>query len=230
VNNQWPSGGKSLFEHEKKWELNWIKSIFQSHSRIKNIISGVGLIKKINLLLSILKISMCSWLDVAYLSTKPPAVTLSRFRSGLREDLCRDFFARGICDIEYAYQIVWDLDVLRESYFQGNLDYKRQSTKSNSERSQYKNSPNTSIQKEDDKWKWYVESVPGPTLALNVINARLWSCGEGLSQQIKSLLFWWATISRKGRYTEESCVPRQLGEWLWWCHWIRGASRLYSTH
>ena len=106
------------------------------------------------------------------LSTKPPIVTLSRFRSGLRKDLYRDFFARGICDIEYAYQIVWDLDVLRESYFQGNLDYKRQSTKSNSERSQYKNNPNTSIQKEDDKWKWHVESVPGPTIAFNVINAR----------------------------------------------------------
>ena len=61
---------------------------------------------------------------------------------------------------EYAYQIVRDLDVSRGSYFQNNLDYKSQSTKSNPEQSQYKNNPSCSIQKEDDKGKRQLESVP----------------------------------------------------------------------
>jgi len=85
-------------------------------------------------------------------------MTLFRFRSGLHEDLHREFFARGVCDLEHAYQIVRDLDVSRGSYFQDTLDYKSQSTKSNSERSQYKN-PTSSIQKEDDKGKLHVEYV-----------------------------------------------------------------------
>jgi len=64
-----------------------------------------------------------------------PTVTLFRFRSGLRENLYRELFARGVCDLEHAYQIVRDLDVSRGSYFQDNLDYKSQSTKSNLEQS-----------------------------------------------------------------------------------------------
>ena len=35
-----------------------------------------------------------------------PTVTLYRFRSGLHEDLRREFFARGVCDLEHAYQII----------------------------------------------------------------------------------------------------------------------------
>jgi len=37
-----------------------------------------------------------------------PIVTLSRFRSGLHDDLCRELFARGVCDLEHTYQIAWD--------------------------------------------------------------------------------------------------------------------------
>jgi len=82
-----------------------------------------------------------------------PTVTLSRFRSGLCENLRRKLFARGVCDLEHAYQIVRDLDVSRGSYFQDNLDYNSQSTKSSLEQSQYKKNSNRSIQKEDDKGK-----------------------------------------------------------------------------
>ena len=35
-----------------------------------------------------------------------PTVTLSRFRSGLRDDLCRKLLARGVSNLEHAYQIV----------------------------------------------------------------------------------------------------------------------------
>jgi len=37
-------------------------------------------------------------------------VVLSRFRSGLREDLRREFFVRDISTLEHAYQLVQDLD------------------------------------------------------------------------------------------------------------------------
>ena len=46
-----------------------------------------------------------------------PTVTLSRFRSGLCENLRRKLFARGVCDLEHAYQIVRDLYISRGSYF-----------------------------------------------------------------------------------------------------------------
>jgi len=46
-----------------------------------------------------------------------PTVTLSRFRFGLCENLFREFFARGVCDLEHAYQIVRDLYISRGSYF-----------------------------------------------------------------------------------------------------------------
>ena len=36
---------------------------------------------------------------------------LFRFKSGLHEDLYRELFAGGFCDLEHAYQIVRDLDV-----------------------------------------------------------------------------------------------------------------------
>jgi len=87
-------------------------------------------------------------------------VTLSRFKSGLCENLCRELFARDVCDLEHAYQIVRDLNVSRESYFLDDLDYKSQSTKFNLEQSQYKNSFSRPIQKEDDKGRGQVESVP----------------------------------------------------------------------
>ena len=45
-------------------------------------------------------------------------VTLFRFRSGLRDDLRRELFARGVSDLEHAYQIVRDLDASRGSYCQ----------------------------------------------------------------------------------------------------------------
>jgi len=101
-----------------------------------------------------------------------PTVTLSRFKADLCENFHRELFARGVCDLEHAYQIVRDLDVSQGSYFQDNLDYKSQSTKSNPEQSQYKNVPvllsKRKMTKEKDMLKVYL----GPTLALNVINAR----------------------------------------------------------
>ena len=48
-----------------------------------------------------------------------PTVTLSRFRSDLF--YVGNFFARGVCDLENAYQIVQDLDVSRGTYFQDDL-------------------------------------------------------------------------------------------------------------
>ena len=46
-----------------------------------------------------------------------PMMTLSRFKSGLREDLCRELFARSVGDLEHAYHIVQDLDASRRFYY-----------------------------------------------------------------------------------------------------------------
>jgi len=35
-----------------------------------------------------------------------PMMILSRFRSVIHEDLRRELFARGVCNLEHAYQIV----------------------------------------------------------------------------------------------------------------------------
>ena len=55
---------------------------------------------------------------------EPSMMTLSRFRSDLRDDLCKEFFARGVCNLEDAYQIVRDLNVSLGSYHQRSSDYK----------------------------------------------------------------------------------------------------------
>jgi len=44
-----------------------------------------------------------------------PMVTLSRFRSGLRDDLRRELFVRCVSDLKHVYQIVRDLDASRGS-------------------------------------------------------------------------------------------------------------------
>ena len=49
-----------------------------------------------------------------------PEQTLSRFRSGLRDDYRRELIARGITTLEQAYQLVTDLDESRGSYFNRN--------------------------------------------------------------------------------------------------------------
>jgi len=46
-----------------------------------------------------------------------PEQTLSRFRSGLRDDYRRELIARGITTLEKAYQLVTDLDESRGPYF-----------------------------------------------------------------------------------------------------------------
>ena len=46
-----------------------------------------------------------------------PEQTLSRFRSGLRDDYRCELIARGITTLEQAYQLVTDLDESRGSYF-----------------------------------------------------------------------------------------------------------------
>jgi len=46
-----------------------------------------------------------------------PGQTLSRFRSGLRDDYRRGVIARGVTILEQAYQLVTDLDESRGSYF-----------------------------------------------------------------------------------------------------------------
>jgi len=43
--------------------------------------------------------------------------TLSRFRSGFKDNYCREITARGITILEQAYQLVTDLDESRGSYF-----------------------------------------------------------------------------------------------------------------
>jgi len=64
---------------------------------------------------------------------KPPIITLSRFRSGLHDDLRRELFARGVCNHKHAYQIVQDLDAFQGFYHQRSSDYKIQSIRNNSE-------------------------------------------------------------------------------------------------
>ena len=145
-----------------------------------------------------------------------PSVTLSRgFRFGLCENLRRELLAWGVCDLEHAYQIVWDLDVSRESYFQGNLDFKSQFTKSKPAQSQYKNNPSPSIQKEDDKVKGHVESVPRTNPHTYVMNDRAMVMWRRFVSANPKPSFGWAARTGKGRYTEGSCVHRQRGEWLW---------------
>ena len=46
-----------------------------------------------------------------------PKQTVSRFRSGLKDDYCRKLITRGITTLEHAYQLATDLDESRESYF-----------------------------------------------------------------------------------------------------------------
>ena len=46
-----------------------------------------------------------------------PEQTLSRFRSGLKDDFRQELIARGITTLEQAYQLVTDLDESRGSYF-----------------------------------------------------------------------------------------------------------------
>ena len=48
---------------------------------------------------------------------KFPEQTLSKFKSGLRDDYRRKLIARGITTLEQAYQLVTDLDESRGSYF-----------------------------------------------------------------------------------------------------------------
>ena len=46
-----------------------------------------------------------------------PEQTLSRFRSGLKKDYCKELIAREITTLEQAYQLVTNLDDSRGSYF-----------------------------------------------------------------------------------------------------------------
>ena len=87
-------------------------------------------------------------------------MTLSSFRSGLRDDLCRELFVRGVGDLEHAYQIVRDLDTSRGSSYQKSSDYKTQSARANSGQSQFKIGPSNFTPTEDLKDKGPAESVP----------------------------------------------------------------------
>jgi len=87
-------------------------------------------------------------------------VILFRFRFGLRDDLHRELFARGVSDLKHAYQIVRDLDVSRGSYYQRGSDYKSQGARAISGQSQFKPNPNSYALTGDLKAKGPVESVP----------------------------------------------------------------------
>jgi len=100
-------------------------------------------------------------------------MTLSRFRSGFRDDLRRELFARGICNLEHAYQIVRDLYIFRDSYHQRSSDYKTQNTRNNSGQSQYKANLNSFTPTKDPKGVGLAKSVPGPTLALNALSVKV---------------------------------------------------------
>ena len=50
------------------------------------------------------------------LVTEYKAQILSRFRAGLREDLRTKLLARGVTEIERAYALVQDLDVVRSNH------------------------------------------------------------------------------------------------------------------
>jgi len=60
-----------------------------------------------------------------------PMMTLSRFKYGLYDDLRRELFTRGVCDLEYAYQIVWNLNASRRSYYQRSSYYKTHGARTN---------------------------------------------------------------------------------------------------
>ena len=97
---------------------------------------------------------MSFWLDAVDLLTNPQQWTLSRLALAFVKISVGNFLHEVFVTLEHAYQIVRGLDVSRGSYFQDNLDYESQSTKSYPEQSQFKNSPSRSIQMEDDKEKW----------------------------------------------------------------------------
>jgi len=62
-----------------------------------------------------------------------PTVTLFRFRSDLRDYLCRELFIRGVSDLKHAYQIGRNLDASRGSYYQQGSDYKSQGARATSD-------------------------------------------------------------------------------------------------
>jgi len=51
-------------------------------------------------------------------------VVLSRFHSGLREDLRRELFARDVSTLEQAIQLVQDLDQPQVSLFTRRINYR----------------------------------------------------------------------------------------------------------
>ena len=63
-------------------------------------------------------------------------VVLSRFHSGLREDLRRELFVRDISTVEQAYQLVQDLDHLQCFSFARRTHYRNNTNKVTTVKSQ----------------------------------------------------------------------------------------------
>jgi len=84
-------------------------------------------------------------------------MTLSKFRSGIRNDLRKELFVRGVDDLEHAYQIVRDLDASRGSYYQRGSEYKSRALEL--WRIPAQKQPNSSTLTRDLKGKSPAESV-----------------------------------------------------------------------
>ena len=135
--------------------------------------------------------------------------TFSRFRSVLREDLRKEVFARNISDLEHACQIIRGFYVSRGCYIQDDLDDKIQSTKFNQSDHNTRTTPVVPSKKKVTKKKDMLKVYPGPTLALNAINAKIMVMWRVYPSKSEALYLGDNKI-RKGK-TQRNCVPRQLG-------------------
>ena len=101
-----------------------------------------------------------------------PIVTRSRFRFGLRDDLRKELFTRGISDLEHAYQIVRDLDASRGTYYQRCSDYKNQGAKPPLDSPSSNSVLIVRSQQEISRVKAQLRACDEPTPAPNVLSVK----------------------------------------------------------
>jgi len=93
-------------------------------------------------------------------------------------------------------------DVYRGIYFRDNLDYNNQSTKSNPKQSNTRTTPVVPSKKKVTKKKDMLKVYPGPTLALNAINAKIMVMWRKFIPANPKPSIWGTTRSGKGRHKE----------------------------
>jgi len=95
-----------------------------------------------------------------------------------------------------------------------NLDYKSQSTKSNPEQSQHKNSPSP-IKKEDDKRKEHVDSVPQTNPRTQCYKCQDYGHVKKICLSKSKAFYLGEQQNQEGKiHKRKLCVHRQQGEWL----------------